>query len=119
MSFDWWRENAETAEPGVRVQDIVDRVQAERRRERIQAEDARAADDGLWPHGWPHEAPDYPMGVLEAHKTMQRHRGCSVERCGRKAAARQALIDAGRLKPDSSRAYLDPSNMHPGPARTR
>lgn len=45
------------AEPGVSVQEIVSRVLAERR-EQVQAEDARAADAGLWPNRRPHEAPE-------------------------------------------------------------
>ncbi|WP_454195351.1 hypothetical protein [Nocardia sp. Marseille-Q1738] len=41
----------------------------------------------------------------EAHATMQRHRECRVQDCPRKAAARQTLIEAGRMKPDTSREY--------------
>ncbi|KZM68410.1 hypothetical protein AWN90_11045 [Nocardia terpenica] len=104
MGFDWWRRDTETTTPGVSVQEIVSRVQAERR-EQVQAEDARAADAGLWPNGWPHEAPDHPLSVTEAHKTMQRHRGCRADGCPRKAAAWRTLIAAKKVKPDSSRAY--------------
>ncbi|MFI2284366.1 hypothetical protein [Nocardia beijingensis] len=43
------------------------------------------------------------MSVTEAHQTMQRHRACRADQCPRKAAARQTLIDAGRMKPDTSR----------------
>ena len=82
-----------------------DQIIAERRRQQIQAEDSRAADSGLWAHGWPHEAPDRPLSVDEAHTTMQRHRGCRAQDCPRKDAARRALIAAGRMKPDASREY--------------
>lgn len=82
-----------------------DQIIAERRRQQIQAEDSRAADSGLWAHGWPHEAPDRPLSVKDAHMTMQRHRGCHAQDCPRKDAARQALIAAGRMKPDASREY--------------
>ncbi|WP_067475513.1 hypothetical protein [Nocardia amamiensis] len=104
VGFDWWRE----AEPDeTSPQAIIDRVQAEwraeRRRERLRAEQAESGDVGLRPTGWPHEAPDHPLSVSEAHWTMQRHRGCRADQCPRKAAARQTLIDAGRMVPDTSR----------------
>ncbi|MGO4615293.1 hypothetical protein AB4305_12565 [Nocardia sp. 2YAB30] len=103
MGFNWWRE-AES--DGTSAQEIVDRVQAEWRAERQRSRaDDQPANAGLWPHGWPHEAPDQPLSVSEAHWTMQRHRGCRVQDCPRKAAARQALIAAGRMKPDTSREY--------------
>ncbi|WP_067467336.1 hypothetical protein [Nocardia amamiensis] len=106
MAFNWWRE----AEPDeTSAQAIIDRVQDEWRAERharIRAEQAAGpADARLWPIGWPHEAPDQPLSVSEAHWTMQRHRGCRADECPRKAAARQALIDAGRIVPDTSRGY--------------
>lgn len=74
-------------------------------RDQIMAEDARNADAGMWPNGWPHEAPDEPLSILDAQKTMQRHRGCRREDCPRKNAAWYTLVEAGRIKPDSSRAY--------------
>lgn len=107
MGFNWWRE----AEPDdTSAQAIIDRVQdewrAERRRERIRAEQpTEPADARLWPSGWPHEKPDHSLSVPEAHATMQRHRGCRADLCPRKAAARQVLIDAGRMVPDTSREY--------------
>ncbi|MEU2035355.1 hypothetical protein [Nocardia amamiensis] len=67
MGFNWWRE----AEPDeTSAQAIIDRVQdewrAERRRERIRAEQpTEPADARLWPRGWPHEAPDHPLSVPE------------------------------------------------------
>lgn len=106
MGFDWWRNRTETPDQGPSVQEIVDRVQAEWRTERSRLEagkTASASTAALWPHGWPHEAPDYEMGALEAHQTMQRHRECRTDHCPRKAAARQALIDAGRMRPDTGR----------------
>ncbi|WP_067479860.1 hypothetical protein [Nocardia amamiensis] len=104
MAFNWWRE----AEPDeTSPQAIIDRVQAEWRaeRQRIQSKDAQPADTGLWPRGWPHEGPDHSLSVSEAHATMQRHRGCREQDCPRKAAARNTLIAAGRMKPDTSREY--------------
>lgn len=101
MGFNWWRE-AEADE--MSPQAIIDRLQAEwraeHRRPRIRAEQP---DARLWPTGWPHEAPDHPLSVPEAHQTMQGHRQCRADQCPRKAAARQVLIDAGRMKPDTSR----------------
>ncbi|MEU2014042.1 hypothetical protein, partial [Nocardia sp. NPDC019302] len=64
---------------------------------------AERPDPGLWPTGWPHEAPEQPLSVSEAHQTMQRHRECRADQCPRKAAARRTLIEAGRMKPDTSR----------------
>ncbi|MFF0487870.1 hypothetical protein ACWDSJ_19430 [Nocardia sp. NPDC003482] len=57
----------------------------------------------VWPLGWPHEAPEEPLSVNEAHLTMQRHRGCLREECPRKRAAYQTLVEAGRIRPDSGR----------------
>lgn len=104
MGFNWWRGSALD---GPSVQEIVDRVHAEWRAEhrRRQAKNDHPADAELWPKGWPHEAPDRPLSVREAHATMQRHRECRADECPRKAAARRTLIDAGRMKPDASREY--------------
>ncbi|MFJ1457289.1 hypothetical protein [Nocardia sp. N2S4-5] len=46
-----------------------------------------------------HSAPDRRFEVPEAHRTMQEHLDCSVGDCPRKAAAYQALVAAGRIKP--------------------
>ncbi|MBF6464771.1 hypothetical protein IU427_06175 [Nocardia beijingensis] len=54
---------------------------------------------------FPHDPHDRDLGIHEAHMTMQRHRGCRADECPRKAAARQVLISAGRMKPDTSREY--------------
>ncbi len=61
-------------------------------------------DVSLWPTGWPHEVPDDPMTVGEAHQTMQRHRGCLRDECPRKSVAYLTLVEAGRIRPDSGRA---------------
>lgn len=63
----------------------------------------RRIDNALWAAGFPHDAPDHELSVQEAHQTMQRHRRCRADECRRKAAARQTLIRAGRMKPDTSR----------------
>ncbi len=62
-------------------------------------------DTAIWPIGYPHDAPDRPMSELEAQQTMQRHRSCQVGECPRKTAAWRTLVEAGRIKPDSGRAY--------------
>lgn len=60
-------------------------------------------DLSLWPERWPHEAPDHPVSVTEAHTIMQRHRGCLREECRRKMAAWNALVRAKHITPDSAR----------------
>ncbi len=60
-------------------------------------------DSSLWPTGWPHNAPDKPLSIPEAHQTMQRHRPCDRTECGRKQAAWTVLVRAGRIKPDTHR----------------
>ncbi|MFG3616651.1 hypothetical protein [Nocardia sp. NPDC047654] len=62
-------------------------------------------DNTLWATGFPIDAPERDLGIHEAHMTMQRHRGCRADECRRKAAARQILISAGRMKPDTTREY--------------
>ncbi len=98
MGFNWWRESESE---GPSVQEIVDRVQAEWRaeRRRIEALGSRSGDIELWSH----EAPNQPPSVSEAHAIMQQHRGCRAQDCRRKSAARRVLIDAGRMRPDTSR----------------
>lgn len=104
VGFNWWRES-ESDRPS--MQDIVDRVQATWRVEnqRIQATGAPRSATGTAGSGSPHEAPDRAIGVAEAHLIMQRHRECRADECPHKAAARQVLITAGRMKPDTSREY--------------
>ncbi|WP_246011768.1 hypothetical protein [Nocardia mexicana] len=82
-------------------------------RDSAESDDARGApapggdtmDVSVWPIGWPHEAPEEPMSVSDAHLAMQRHRGCRREECPRKRAAYQTLVEEGRLKPDSGRVH--------------
>jgi hypothetical protein len=101
VGFNWWRE----AEPDeTSAQAIINRVTAEIRAEQSQAQArVRLHDDSMWPSGWPHEAPERPLDVPEAHQIMQQHRTCRADQCPRKEAARRTLIDAGRMKPDTSR----------------
>ncbi|MBY8862220.1 hypothetical protein K7711_37500 [Nocardia sp. CA2R105] len=54
-------------------------------------------DTSLWPAEWPHDSPDTAMSIPEAHATMQRHLGCNITECGRKRAARDVLVDGGRV----------------------
>ena len=63
-------------------------------------------DISLWPTGWPHEAPEEPLTVAEAHLTMQRHRGCLREedreielRPKSFEVLRYLIANAGRLVP--------------------
>jgi hypothetical protein len=60
-------------------------------------------DTSLWPNGWPHEPPDHPLSVPEAHQTMQQHRDCLREDCLRKNAAYNTLVAAGHIEPDTGR----------------
>lgn|GEM_PF-5410778 len=53
--------------------------------------------------GWPAAPPDHPLSLHEAHRTMQRHRGCLRENCARKQVAYQVLVEAGHIRPDVSR----------------
>jgi hypothetical protein len=74
---------------------------------RIHAEDGEprargsVAQPGVWPVGWPHEAPETPFTVAQAHVVMQQHRRCAAERCPRKRAAFRVLVAAGHAVPDS------------------
>lgn len=61
-------------------------------------------DPAYWPYRWPHEAPDHPLSVPEAHQAMQRHYGCDRGDCPRKSAAWHVLVEAGKIAPDSHRA---------------
>ncbi|WP_330232229.1 hypothetical protein OHA40_06880 [Nocardia sp. NBC_00508] len=60
-------------------------------------------DTAVWPMGFPHDAPEHAMSVVEAQMTMQRHRACRVGECPRKTAAWRALVEAGRIRPDAGR----------------
>ncbi|MEU2030994.1 hypothetical protein [Nocardia amamiensis] len=50
-----------------------------------------------------HQAPVLPLTIGQAHEVMQIHVSCRAKRCARKAAARQVLIDAGRMVPDTGK----------------
>ncbi|MCX4094920.1 hypothetical protein [Nocardia sp. alder85J] len=52
-----------------------------------------------------HTAPEHVFTVSEAHRAMQRHRGCSRDDCPRKEAAFRVLVESGRVRPDSGRLY--------------
>lgn len=62
-------------------------------------EDSQTMDATLWPTGFPHDAPDEPFTVFQAHKAMQLHRNCQKEECPRKSAAFRTLVEAGTIKP--------------------
>ncbi|MFF7943093.1 hypothetical protein ACFZC5_25570 [Nocardia gamkensis] len=50
-----------------------------------------------------HQAPTLPFSIAQAHDVMQIHVACRAKHCARKAAARQVLVDSGRMVPDPSR----------------
>jgi len=50
-----------------------------------------------------HQAPLVPFTVAEAHSVMQFHVACRAKKCPRKAAALQALVEAGRVVPFTSK----------------
>lgn len=60
-------------------------------------------DTAVWVPGWPHEAPEQPPTVEQAQSIMQSHKGCSRDECGRKRAAFDTLVEAGRLVPRGAR----------------
>ncbi|MEV4236448.1 MULTISPECIES: hypothetical protein [unclassified Nocardia] len=68
--------------------------QSVKRLHRVSRELSEMNTAAYWPVGFPHDAPDEPLGVLEAQLTMQRHRCCRVANCARKAAAWQTLVEA-------------------------
>lgn len=69
----------------------------------IPADIASEIRPSMWAKGWPHEKPERPLSVSEAHQAMQGHKACSLEHCPRKAAAHAALVAAGQLSPDLGR----------------
>jgi hypothetical protein len=97
--FDWWRE---AGPDKTSAQAIVDRVQAEWRAEQRRG---HVADTGYRPDERHHEAPEHLPGVDEAHRIMQEHRGCRADECRHKYSAWRVLIEAGHVKPDTSRSY--------------
>ncbi|WP_338773042.1 hypothetical protein V7968_16370 [Nocardia vulneris] len=50
-----------------------------------------------------HQPPSTPFTPEQAHQVMQFHVACRAVRCLRKAAALQALADAGRVVPSTSK----------------
>ena len=64
---------------------------------------AASMDGAMWPPGWPHEAPDEPLSLPEAHQAMRRHCSCLRDECPRKNAAYLTLVEAGDIRPDASR----------------
>lgn len=55
--------------------------------------------------GWTHQPPAEPLTTSQAHRIMQQHRDYLTGDCPRKRAAYRALVEAGRIKPDSGRNY--------------
>lgn len=49
-----------------------------------------------------HYAPEQPFTVTQAHAVTQFHVACRATQCPRKAAALQALADAGRVIPSTT-----------------
>ncbi|MCM6776429.1 hypothetical protein NDR87_21015 [Nocardia sp. CDC159] len=82
---------------GVRPQRIPHGRTVAEIRQRLLAEALVPAS--LPPAAEPHSAPDHPLAIPEAHRTMQQHLDCTVTDCERKAAAFRVLVAAGRLKP--------------------
>lgn len=60
-------------------------------------------EPGLWPAGWPHEAPDEPFTISAARHVMQIHRECDRFDCARKMSAWNTLVEARVIVPDSGR----------------
>ncbi len=54
-------------------------------------------------HAYP---PRRPLTTGEAHTAMQLHLDCTPRECGWKRAALRALVEAGRIVPDSHRSGL-------------
>jgi hypothetical protein len=52
-----------------------------------------------------HEAPILPFTVDQAHGVMRIHVACRAKHCPRKAAARQVLVDSGRMVPNTSKPH--------------
>lgn len=90
MNFKWFGE-AEP-EPENAAKTIIDRVQRE-----------QGVISQTLPIPDAHGAPPWPMTINQAKYAIQVHRGCRIEDCPRKRAARQVLIDAGKLRPRNDR----------------
>ncbi len=110
MSFSWLHpahaEHAvNDASATVSVDDIIRRLVAERERA------CRPVTGFLVAVGFSHDAPPGPVSVLEAHRHLQQHKECLIGECPRKDAAFRVLVEAGKIRPDTSRARF------PRPAR--
>lgn len=57
----------------------------------------------MWAQDWPHDKPDHPLSLPEAHQAMQQHRACLREHCARKQAAWERLVEADHIVPDTGR----------------
>ncbi len=97
MTFDWWRRDAGAAQV---VDDIIARAM-----DTPDTDSQVKRPNILVALGFSHDAPTWSLSVGEAHRLMQQHLGCSVSDCDRKRAALQALVEAGKVTPDSGRAF--------------
>ncbi|MFI9506979.1 hypothetical protein [Nocardia sp. NPDC052566] len=52
-----------------------------------------------------HATPTAPLTIDQAHQIMRVHRACATDYCRRKDLAFKALVEAGRVVPDSSRHH--------------
>ena len=50
-----------------------------------------------------HQPPAVPFTIEQAHTVMQFHVACQANRCPRKAAALDTLVDAGRVVPNDTK----------------
>ncbi|WP_433523572.1 hypothetical protein ACQPZ2_43090 [Nocardia pseudovaccinii] len=64
------------------------------------ARDDELLDRSVLPLGWPHEAPERPFSIDQAHHAMQRHASCPLDSCARKRTAHKVLVEAGHIVPD-------------------
>lgn len=82
-------------EGALSVQEIIARIE----------QDDALLNRSMYVSGWPHEAPDQPLSVYEAHQAMRSHIDCTREACARKSAAHAVLVAAGRIRP-AVRGYV-------------
>ncbi len=59
----------------------------------------RPAQQIQWPLLASCSTPAWPLTVGHAHRAMQIHLECVIERCGCKRAAQRTLVEAGRMHP--------------------
>ncbi len=126
MRFPWFADDgtdgAPDRSPQVTVDDIIARVLAEHRAAQLAAihSDDRPADSGptvgaadnppsvprpvmAIALGFSHGVPTWALSLQEAHRHLQQHRECQIDECPRKAYAWRLLIEAGKVRPDSTR----------------